>query len=41
MQVNILIFGDFCQLCKCAFKIKFGDIDDIKGHTTEYLSAEK
>ncbi len=25
--------GDFCQLCKCAFKVKFGDIDDIKGHT--------
>ena len=33
--------GDFCRLCKCAFKMKFGDIDDIKGHTTEYLSAEK
>ena len=25
--------GDFCRLCKCAFKVKFGDIDDIKGRT--------
>ncbi len=22
--------GHFCRLCKCAFKMKFGDIDDIK-----------
>ncbi len=24
--------GDFCRLCKCAFKVKFGDNDDIEGN---------
>ena len=32
--------GDFCQLCKCAFKVKFGDIDDIKGHTIILVCGE-
>ena len=32
--------GDFCWLCKCAFKMKFGDIDDIKGHTIILVCGE-
>ncbi len=31
---------DFCQLCKCAFKVKFGDIDDIKGHIIIHVYGE-
>ena len=32
--------GDFCRLCKCAFKVKFGDIDDIKGRTIVLVCGE-
>ena len=32
--------GDFCRLCKCAFKMKFGNIDDIKGRKIVLVCGE-